>query len=189
MAEATSEVDICNSALLLVGDSPIISLTEGSTRSVVCSQHYYKARNASLRAYPWAFALRRKSLARLVAAPTWGYAYAYQLPEDCLRVWSIEHSSRVHWVREGNQLLTDLESVNIRYISKVTDPEQFDALFLDTLAARLAWTICVPLTGKRTLAETLYALYKEKISEAEEIDSQEGEPEEIDDDHEILAVR
>lgn len=189
MAESTSEVDICNSALTLLGEDLIIDLPDGSTRSILCAQHYHKQRNAVLRAYPWGFALKRASLAQLATGPAFGYANAFAIPSDCLRVWNIEHLDRTDWKREGQTIVTDEASVNALYIAKITDPQQFDSLFIDALAPRLAATICVAITAKRTLAADLWNLYKAKIDEAEEIDSQEGEPEAVDDYHEIITDR
>lgn len=189
MAEGTSEVDVCNSALTMLGEDVIASLEDGSTRAVLCNQHFHKQRNAVLRRYPWNFALKRQTLAALVASPDWGYSYQYPLPSDCLRVWNVEHLARTEWkVRQG-KILTDEGSCKIEYVARVTDMASWDALALDALAARLAATICVGLNAKRTLAESLWALYQAKIDEAEEIDSQEGEPETVDDDHDIIAVR
>jgi hypothetical protein len=189
MAESTSEVDICNSALTLLGEDVILDLPDGSTRSILCNQHYHKQRNACLRAYPWAFALKRASFAPLATAPDWGYSAAFAVPSDCLRVWNIEHVSKTDWKREGQTIVTDESTINGLYIAKITDPAQFDSLFIDALAARLAATICVAITAKRPLAADLWNLYKAKIDEAEEIDSQEGEPEAIDDDHSIISDR
>jgi hypothetical protein len=191
VSESSSEVDICNSALTLFGESMILSIDppDGTLVAMLCAQHYHKQRNAALRAFPWGFAMKRAALNQLTSSPAWGFAYQYQIPTDCLRIWKIQHSSRTDWKREGDKLLTDLSSVNVRYISKVTDTNAFDSIFIDAIAARLAATICIAITGKKTTAEMLWALYKAKIEEAEEIDSQEGEPEEIDDDHEILTDR
>jgi len=191
VAESSSEVDICNSALTLFGEATIISIDppDGTPAATVCAQHYHKQRNAALRAFPWGFAMKRAALNQLVAAPAWGFVKQYQIPADCLRIWKISHSSRTDWKREGDKLLTDLAAVSALYIAKITDTNAFDALFIDALAARVAATVCIALSAKKTTAEMLWALYKAKIDEAQEIDSQEGEPEEIDDDHEILTVR
>lgn len=189
MAESTSEVDICNGALTMIGDNTITSLTEGTTRSVVCAQHYHKSRNALLRGYPWNFAMKREALAQLVETPEWGFAYYYQLPTDSVRVWKINHDQKVAWRREGDRIATDLESLDILYISKVTDPNKFDELFIDALTVRLASKICFPLTAKRTLASDLFTLYKDMLAEAEDIDTQEGEPEEYLQDFEFLEAR
>lgn len=191
MAESSSEVDVCNSALTLFGETTILSINppDGSLAAALCAQHYHKQRNAALRAFPWGFAMKRAALNQLAAAPAWGFAKQYQIPVDCLRIWKIEHTLRTDWKREGDKLLTDVDGVNALYISKVTDTNAFDSLFIDALVARLAATLCIALSAKKTTAEMLWVLYKSKIEEAEEIDSQEGEPEEIDDDHEIITVR
>ncbi len=80
-----SIVGICNSALIKLGASTILSLTEGSKNANLCNEQYEKLRDDLLRAHPWNFAAARQKLARLADAPAFGFAYAYQLPAAFLR--------------------------------------------------------------------------------------------------------
>ena len=48
----TSNVDICNSALNMVGASIITSLTEDSKAARVCNQRFTFVRDAVMRAHP-----------------------------------------------------------------------------------------------------------------------------------------
>ena len=48
-----SDVDICNSALNIIGDSNIIALTEDSRAARVCNQRFEFVRDSVFRAHPW----------------------------------------------------------------------------------------------------------------------------------------
>ncbi len=71
--------------------------------------------------------------------PTWGYSYAFKLPDDCIKV--IQTGIDVGgWREEHNILLTDYadEEVQILYICYLTDFRFFSPLLSDTVATRLA---------------------------------------------------
>lgn len=75
-----SEVDICNLALGLLGDSATVSSInppEGSAQAQHCARFYTIARNTLLEMATWSFATRRAPLAQLDNSSTeWQFAYA-----------------------------------------------------------------------------------------------------------------
>ena len=81
-----SVVDICNSALNLLGASTISSLTEDSKNARLCNQRYEPIRNRTFRSHAWNFATKRVQLAKDSTAPVVEFANQYTLPSDCLRV-------------------------------------------------------------------------------------------------------
>lgn len=109
-----SEVEICNSALIKLGDDTITSLTDDSKRARLCNAQFARLRDEVLRAHPWNFAIRRASLAKLSQAPAFEFAAAFRLPEDpyCLRVLLLfdgsapQGISRHRWKIEGRTLPT-----------------------------------------------------------------------------------
>lgn len=80
----------------------------------------------------------------------WDYTWA--LPSDFMRFRSIYEESgyasksRRHAI-EGQNLLTNLSGVGLRYIKKVTDPTEFDPLFVEVFAWILADKMIGPLAG------------------------------------------
>ncbi len=76
----TSNVDICNSALNMVGASIITSLTEDSKAARVCNQRFTFVRDAVMRAHPWNCLIRRVKLAKDATAPVYKFANRYSLP-------------------------------------------------------------------------------------------------------------
>lgn len=84
--------------------------------------------------------------------PDYEWTYQYELPSDFSRlicVYEDDGSDAVNerWIREGNRILTDYDTCNIRYIQTVTDPSDFDPLFSEVMLLRLAWKLIPPLAG------------------------------------------
>jgi len=79
---ATSKVDICARALVMIGAQPISSFTDGSTEALVASNVYEDILQASLTRHRWKFATNQKQLSLLSTAPVGRYEFAYQLPAD-----------------------------------------------------------------------------------------------------------
>ena len=59
---ASSEVAICNSALIKIGAAEITSLSDVNKRAQLCNEQYSKLRDELLRSHPWNFAIARKVL-------------------------------------------------------------------------------------------------------------------------------
>ena len=183
----TSNVDICNSALNMVGASIITSLTEDSKAARVCNQRYTFVRDAVFRAHPWNCLIKRVKLGQDATAPVYKFAYRYSLPSDpyCLRVLTIsddgnEERRDIAYKVEGNRyLLTDERTVYIQYISRDEDPNQYDFLLIEAIAARMASDIAYPLVGSSTLSTNMFAMYEIKLKEARFADAQEGYPDVI----------
>jgi len=175
-----TEVSICSNALRKLGDDPITSLAEDTERARLCNALYEPTRDAVLRLHPWNFAITRATLTQLSTTPAYGFSYQYSLPTDpyCLRVLEMEYQDYIFKVEnlatEGRILLTDESTAKILYVAKITDTNQFDSLFVDTLTAKLATDLAYPITNSVKLQEQMYKIYDLKISEARSVDGQEG---------------
>ena len=185
----TSTVDIANFALNNLGASNISSLDENSKAARVVNQRFESVRDAVSRAHPWNCLINRATLAQDTVAPTFGYAFQYSLPTDpfCLRVLEFSNGSLSYpqdnitsisggpvFVIEGRKLLTDEGSAQIKYIGRITDPQQFDASLIEAIAARLAAEICYAITGSTSMVQIQTSLYEAKINEARFNDATEG---------------
>lgn len=184
----TSNVQIANLALVSMHESPITSLDDPTNRALVMSTFFDHVRDAVLESFPWNFAVRRSgSLARLAAAPKWGFQYAYALPTDpkCLRVLKTDRDQYgATWAQENNTLVTDEDEVKILYISQVTDPGQFSPAFVMLFAARLAAETSYAITQNRAVESEMWAKYELKEADAYSNQSQEsGEIDEHDSDY------
>jgi hypothetical protein len=80
--------------------------------------------------------------------PGWGYAYAFKLPDACIKV--IQTGVDIGgWLEEHNIFLTNYadEELEILYIAYLSDPRYFSPLLADTVATRLG-AVCAPALTK-----------------------------------------
>lgn len=172
-----NETQICNMALGRVGLQRISSLTESSNIAVVCNLLYSQVRDQVLLHFPWNFAKSRASLTQLADAPAFGYTYQYQLPNDCLRVITMNSENQVDqpvWIKEGQYILTDETEAEIIYIRRVTETGLFTPLFIRALYVALAAELCITLASDRTTQTQLLNEFGGILRLAEATDGREG---------------
>lgn len=175
---AISEVLICNLALIKIGQQRINSLSDTNKAAILCNQVYETLRDEVLEDHPWNFAIKRASFTQLVTIPAYGFAHEYQVPTDCLRVWSPENEGTCFKVEDG-KVLTDESEFKCQYIAQVTNPAKFSRNFADALSIRIAAELAYSLAGSRELQETMLKLYEIRLRIARSNDAQEGTPDSI----------
>jgi hypothetical protein len=175
---STSVVQIINNALIKIGASAILTLTENSESARAANLIYEQVRDASIRDHVWNFAIRRVELAQNSTAPAFEFSYQYNLPSDCLRVLRMEDMGMYYKI-EGGKLLTDEGTAKILYLSRVEDVNLFDALFVEALSARIAAELSVTLSESNTLYTNMMEIYQRKIADARSMDAQESGYQEI----------
>jgi hypothetical protein len=168
-----SKVDICNLALVSIGVSAISAITGDSQGAIVCNAVYDQLIDELLRQVEPNFAQTRAALALESAAPAFGYDYSYTLPQNCLKVISLEDPSDPFTVESGS-LLTDTEDAKIRYIKEVSDSSQFDSSFVVLAGARIAAEIAFKLAVKPQLQQQAMNKYLRLLSSTTTIDASEG---------------
>lgn len=173
-------VEIWNLALTALGADALTSMEEDNENARRLSVIYVPVVKDLLRAHPWNFALKRATLAQMSASPDFGYTYFYQLPSDCLKVVEINDQVDIDYVVEGRRILCDEETVELRYISYITDSNQYDSNFVSLLSARLQAEIAYAVTHSRTLAKDKWDEYIAKRNTARSSDAQEGKPQKIE---------
>ena len=171
-----SVVDVCNRALDKLGHGSITSLEDGTTAANLCNRGWPLTRDQVLRDHPWNFAIKRVVTSPLVTNPVFGFAYQHQVPSDIIRLLDIEGLSTGEYQREGEVILANDQSLRIRYIAKITDPNKYDSLFLDAVATRLAFELCESLTQSNSKKELLWNEYQEALVTARRVDAQENPP-------------
>jgi hypothetical protein len=181
---ATSDVDICNGALILLGQAPITSLDDNSDAARTMTQLYTTTLRAKLREAVWNFTQLRASLVEVSATPAWGPAHQFQLPQDpyCLRIietnldedepWRIE--SYVTDSAKYRVIVTDAANVSILYIGLVTDVTLWDDAFALAMEQELAFRACYALTRNGELTNALREEKKEQWARAKSLNQQEG---------------
>lgn len=165
-----SETEIANRALQRLGEARITSRTENSARARAVNAAFDSVRDSELRAHSWNFAIKRAQLAADVDAPAFGPANAFPLPSDFLKLLPPDpnmHYNDLDWKIEGRKLLTDdTAPLNIRYVYRVTDPNEMDAMFREAFALRLAKELCEVITQSNTKIQLIEADYAAAIREA-----------------------
>ncbi len=182
---AVSNVSVCNKALILLGEDIISSLSDDTKAAIQCGNIYEHTRDAMLRKHPWNFAVKRVALSQSTTAPVWGFDYSYTLPVDCLRVLFVENEDIYPFKLEGRFVVTDNGSdsstINIKYISRIIDPSQWDTLFVDLLSSRLAYELAIPLTDLKQRRDDMKDLYLERLADVQAVDAQEETSDQVPD--------
>lgn len=177
----TSQTEIANLALSVLGEAPIFDLEQNSPSARACKRHYESTRDALLRHHRWNFAIKRTILSRLEEDPAFGWAFAYQLPNDCLRVLELNGkqagTSNSDFEIEGDHLLTNAEVAMVRYTGQVVDARFFDSLFLEALSYKLASAVAMEVTGSLTKKEAAERQFRQlALVDATFVDSVETRP-------------
>lgn len=194
-------IQIINSALTKLGAKRITALTDNVKEAREMNAIYELRRDACQRAHNWSFAIERTTLPALSDAPSWGYAYAYQLPSDCLRVvqvndiWVIpglaDYISGVDdepFKIEGRKIVSDWSApLKLKYIKRVTDASQFDALFAEYYACDLAVNVCEALTQSNTKKESAKDDLQQALLDAIRANAIELPPQPIPDDSWVMS--
>jgi len=189
-----SQVQICNISLSKIGDYTISSLTEGTKQAEYCNIHWENVRDSLLQSYAWNFATARVRLARLADIPI-GYDYQYQLPNDCLKVRKVSTDGLFNGINlvdykiEGRVLLTNEDTIYIKYTKQVSDTSYWTALFIKAFACELASLLAEPLGGAATSDKQLILNeFDAYITEARGVDFEEDNNEQ-EDYYSMIACR
>lgn len=175
----TTAEAICNTALTMLGEEPILTLSEDNKPARFCNANYDNQRKMVLRAGRWNSATARATLAVIATAPVWGFTRAFQLPADYLRLVEME-SAKERWRIQGRTILSDLSTMQITYVYDLTDVSLMEDTLQDAIASKLASILAVPLTGNRDLMRDMQAIYKDAVAEARYMNAQESSVESIE---------
>jgi hypothetical protein len=175
-----SVVNMCNSALNLLGASTIAALTDDTKNARLCNQRYEPVRNRVFRSHAWNCLHKRVQLAQNSTAPIVEYDHAYALPSDCLRVLKIHNgttdsiASALDYKLEGRNIVTDIDTVFVIYIALDTDPNNYDTYLRESISHQLAADLCYAITNNATLANQYMTRADERLREARFIDATEN---------------
>ena len=190
-----SQTDIANRALTKLGAARITSITDSNKSANVMAVLWDTVRRSELRRSFWSFAITRASLPMLSTAPAWGFAGAFQLPVDYLRLVQVNDTFLVPgaddyvtgnnsaYAIESGQILTDFSApLKIRYVSDVTDTGLWDPLFDEVMATKLALEAVEQITDSNQKKQILAQEYKDVMRIAVQAGAIERPPESIPDD-------
>ena len=175
-----SVVNICNSALNLIGASTISALTEDTKNARLCNQRYEPVRNRVFRGHNWNCLIKRVQLAANSTDPVIEFDKSYALPSDCLRVLKIHNAttdsiaSNLVYKIEGRNIIPDETTVYLIYIALDEDPNNYDSYLREAISHQLAADLAYAITNNATLANNYMVRADERLWEARFIDATEN---------------
>lgn len=176
---SNTKTSIVNMALDLLEEEPILTLDDDRTAARWMNRNYDPVCEALIRQHPWNWAIKRAALAASATEPEWGWDYAFALPSDCVRMLPLEHPDGYaldHVIEDGHLLTDSAGPLYVRYIYRASE-SRFDPMFVQALAAALAWRAASLVTGKQSYAERLSVIARDTMQQAQMADALEGTPE------------
>ena len=183
-----------------IGGGFITSLADNSTAARTLSAIWDGVRRAELSKRYWNFALARTSLAALSQTPAWGYDKQYQLPNDFLKLVQVSDfyispsltdyrdADDSPYAIEGTALLTNFTApLKIRYVADVVNTGVFDPLFVEVIAAKLAYESCYTIVQSYQAREQAVNDYRLAIREAAVSNALAKPPQGFPDDSWVLG--
>ncbi|MHB8108275.1 MAG: hypothetical protein ACYDH4_12765 [Candidatus Cryosericum sp.] len=168
-----SNTELANLALGKLGAKRINDLdTDTTIEADECRTHFTQLRDTLLRSHLWRFAKARATLSESVTAPAFGFAHAYNLPADFLRLYPYTFVEGAY-VLEGSQLLTNDTTCEIIYIRRVEDPTLFDPLFVSVFVLELAIALSMAIGQDKSLRQLLDAELGPLMAQVRALDLQE----------------
>lgn len=199
-----SATDICNLALDLLSAGTVQNVEEPTSATEELLNRWYDlCRRKCLREHPWNFAAKRIVLAASATPPAFGYAAAFPVPSDFLRILYLStdlvtdqetvFAPDQYQFENGSILLTgtygDATSLNLVYIYDLTEVSSMDPLFVELLAYDIAMSIAYKVTETNTNIQRIAELAKAKKAIAKAIDGQERPPQRIERSRALSARR
>jgi hypothetical protein len=154
-----------------------MALTDTDATARACALHYDHVRDSVLRSHKWNFAKKPAVLVKLDARPLFGWQYAYALPADFLRVYDVNGSDEglgEPWDIQGDQLLSDCETIELNYVHRMEDSTKYDPLFVEALSYKLAEKLATAIRGSSAQVVDFTTQYERVTApRARRIDSNE----------------
>jgi hypothetical protein len=178
---ATTKIDICARALVMIGASPITSFADGTTESTVASNLYEDTIKNMLSSYRWRFASKQAQLSRLTDAPDHKWDSAYQLPSELVGLHGVfVNDMPIKFERYGDMVYNDAVSTDKVYVdytfydTSLSNPEIFfPAYFIFTAELTLASIFAFSVAQNTGLSELLETKANRQLAIAKNIDAQQ----------------
>ncbi len=186
----SSEVEICNMALTELGAGKISNyLTDTSEKAVNCRLFYAATVDEVLRSHEWNSAIWYQSLAEIASTDDnylltdydeW--SYQFQLPTDpfCLRPLEIPDYPKYDYEIASGYLITNLSTVVLKYIRRLTDTTMFDPVLVKAIAYRLAADMAVKITGSGRERASMLVMYNLQLNRAKDLNGRESEEPQVE---------
>jgi len=173
---ASSPVDVCSRALILVGAEPITSFDDGNNEALIASNMYEDVARASLLNTRWRFATNQAVLNRLAEAPTGRFDAAYQLPSGWLMTHVVTvNDTPIEYQTYGDKLFCD-ESATSELVLDFTyraNEQGWPSYFTIAVEYELASVFAVSLARDQSLAQLMSQQAATSMMRARNLDAQQ----------------
>lgn len=173
----STKLQICQRALIEIGDAPITSLTQGTPAANACNDYFEIIAREVIREGSWTSTLKRVALVDSGVTPVFEYGEEYNLPSDFIKLIKVneDYPEQVDHKIEGTKLVTNETSIDILYVADISSsPEDFDQNLETAVVYKLAGFLAFYLTANRALRNDLYAAYERELTKGLAHDGQQG---------------
>lgn len=193
MAQTTTQIQICNRGLQLLGSQPISAITDNSRGARAMNRAYQPVLLSELRKNFWGFAIKRTIIAAATVQPSFGPSNYFPLPGDFLMMAPQDQNTAAafggpptfgngfgqvggqgsprDWQIENNGsepciVSNDSAPIYLRYVSSNVTEANFDVCFAEAFSAALAAETCEEITQSNTKLAAVAKIYEDAIDQA-----------------------
>lgn len=176
----TTKLGIWNDALRMVGEHRLVSLTEDTEARYVLENAWEDAKMFVFTEGLWNFATKTMEInADTGQTPIPGFDFVFDKPLYWLRTISISQTSlfdtEATYRDENNKIYANVDKLYIRFISyeraDESQVENWPPAFAKLMAAYLANICAVRISGSKSDADALRALYRDALASAKNKDA------------------
>lgn len=170
--ETQTKIGLISDALILLGEKPLVSLSDNRYGATVGSALFELIYENELQSNRWRFAMKKAALSMLIGVPLNEWQHSFQLPTDMLL--SIGTFPSVRYEIYGDHLYTDQSTIELDYMFKPTI-DQLPGYFSIMLVYALARDMIKPITESDTGVQIMQKKYQQQRDRALYADAQ-GRP-------------
>lgn len=167
---APTITDIANVALGHLGEYRISDIDSTAPEAQKVSRMWGMTRDSLLQRYSWCFALHRETLVEVLPVPAFEWAHQFQLPTDFLAVYRFNGrgggNGEQAWAVEGDRLLTNDATAQLRYVRRVESASSWPPLFALAFSYYLASAIAPAFTGSPGVSSSIAEKADDAIRQA-----------------------
>lgn len=187
-------VTIANRALDVIAENPISTLQDNNVYARWINRNYSFTVEAALRQQPWNFAVELHELNPDPVNPSFRWLRRFALPPGWLRVIAPTYDGSRYGrpldyeVKRNFVYMNETTPRRVELVMNIQDPGEWDPLFAELIAARLATGMAYRFTAKKSYVDVAKQTAQEALDTAVEINAFEGSAEPIE-QYDIIRIR